>query len=42
MGHIDGESPAVVLGDGRLAERAYSTRKSQGLSPEGEPPPWDA
>jgi len=32
MGHIDGESPAVVLGDGRLAERAYSTARAQGVA----------
>lgn len=31
MGHIDGESPAVVLGDGRLEERAYGTPRSQGV-----------
>lgn len=30
MGHIDGQSPAVVLGEGRLEERAYSTARSQG------------
>ena len=29
MGHIDGQSPAVVLGDGRLAERAYAPRPSR-------------
>lgn len=28
MGHIDGESPAVVLGEERLAERAYAPKKS--------------
>lgn len=27
MGHIDGHSPAVVLGDGRLAQRAYEPRR---------------
>jgi ectoine hydroxylase-related dioxygenase (phytanoyl-CoA dioxygenase family) len=37
MGHIDGESPAVVLGDGRLAERAYSTPRSQGVAADGDP-----
>ena len=26
MGHIDGSSPAVVLGDGRLEQRAYAPR----------------
>ena len=31
MGHIDGASPAVVLGDDRLEERAYQTPKSQGM-----------
>ena len=30
MGHIDGQSPAVVLGDGRLEERAYASKKSLG------------
>src|SRR5262245_26536811 len=30
MGHIDGQAPAVVLGDGRLAERAYASNKSLG------------
>jgi ectoine hydroxylase-related dioxygenase (phytanoyl-CoA dioxygenase family) len=30
MGHIDGQSPAVVLGDGRLEERAYASTKSLG------------
>ena len=42
MGHIDGESPAVVLGDGRLAERAYSSARSQGLTPEAYPKSQDA
>ena len=42
MGHIDGESPAVVLGDGRLAERAYSSARSQGLTPDADPKPRDA
>jgi ectoine hydroxylase-related dioxygenase (phytanoyl-CoA dioxygenase family) len=27
MGHIDGQSPASVLGDGRLEERAYSGKR---------------
>jgi ectoine hydroxylase-related dioxygenase (phytanoyl-CoA dioxygenase family) len=27
MGHIDGHSPAVVLGNGRLAQRAYEPRR---------------
>jgi ectoine hydroxylase-related dioxygenase (phytanoyl-CoA dioxygenase family) len=31
MGHIDGASPAVVLGDGRTVQRAYGTRRAQGL-----------
>jgi ectoine hydroxylase-related dioxygenase (phytanoyl-CoA dioxygenase family) len=30
MGHIDGQAPAVVLGDGRLEERAYASKKSLG------------
>lgn len=30
MGHIDGHSPAVVLGDGRLAQRAYEPRRQGG------------
>jgi ectoine hydroxylase-related dioxygenase (phytanoyl-CoA dioxygenase family) len=30
MGHVDGQSPAVVLGDGRLEERAYASHKSLG------------
>jgi ectoine hydroxylase-related dioxygenase (phytanoyl-CoA dioxygenase family) len=30
MGHIDGQSPAVVLGDGRLEERAYASNKQLG------------
>ena len=30
MGHIDGQSPAVVLGDGRLEERAYASTKRLG------------
>ncbi len=42
MGHIDGESPAVVLGDGRLTERAYSSTRSQGLTPDADAKPRDA
>ena len=42
MGHIDGDSPAVVLGEGRLGERAYSTSKSQGLAPGASESPRDA
>jgi Protein involved in biosynthesis of mitomycin antibiotics/polyketide fumonisin len=30
MGHIDGQSPAIVLGDGRLEERAYASDKQLG------------
>ena len=30
MGHIDGQSPAIVLGEGRLEERAYASTKSLG------------
>jgi ectoine hydroxylase-related dioxygenase (phytanoyl-CoA dioxygenase family) len=30
MGHIDGQAPAVMLGDGRLEERAYASQKSLG------------
>jgi ectoine hydroxylase-related dioxygenase (phytanoyl-CoA dioxygenase family) len=30
MGHIDGQSPASVLGDGRLEERAYASDKKLG------------
>src|SRR5262249_12716375 len=30
MGHIDGQSPAIVLGDGRLEERAYASNKQLG------------
>ena len=30
MGHIDGQAPAVVLGDGRLEERAYASSKQLG------------
>ena len=30
MGHIDGQSPAIVLGDGRLEERAYASTKQLG------------
>jgi ectoine hydroxylase-related dioxygenase (phytanoyl-CoA dioxygenase family) len=29
MGHIDGQSPAVVLGDGRLEERAYAPKRTR-------------
>ncbi len=31
MGHIDGRSPAVVLGDGRLEERAYASPRMRAL-----------
>jgi ectoine hydroxylase-related dioxygenase (phytanoyl-CoA dioxygenase family) len=30
MGHIDGQAPAAVLGDGRLEERAYASNKQLG------------
>ena len=30
MGHIDGQAPAAVLGDGRLEERAYAANKQPG------------
>ena len=30
MGHIDGNSPAIVLGEGRLEERAYASTKQLG------------
>jgi ectoine hydroxylase-related dioxygenase (phytanoyl-CoA dioxygenase family) len=30
MGHIDGQAPAAVLGDGRLEERAYASTKQLG------------
>jgi ectoine hydroxylase-related dioxygenase (phytanoyl-CoA dioxygenase family) len=29
MGHIDGHSPAIVLGDGRLEERAYAPNRTR-------------
>jgi len=32
MGHIDGESPAIVLGDGRLSERAYASPRMRALA----------
>ncbi len=35
MGHIDGQSPAVVLGDGRLEERAYASTRRLGARRAG-------
>ncbi len=37
MGHIDGASPAVVLGDGRLEERAYASTRTRELRPKALP-----
>jgi ectoine hydroxylase-related dioxygenase (phytanoyl-CoA dioxygenase family) len=36
MGHVDGASPAVVLGDGRLEERAYASTRKLGVRPRAE------
>jgi ectoine hydroxylase-related dioxygenase (phytanoyl-CoA dioxygenase family) len=37
MGHIDGASPASVLGEGRLEERAYASPRMRELKPKENP-----